>query len=190
MNQDWIQFGNYLISRTALDILVPLLSGFFGTVIGGGIALLSVRGSANRKWNQERKDRFLMERREALASALEWFDPFRMAVMRARLLTESFMRGMIDEEGLRDQWPKLLSHPGIKNPPVKLQVWLPPNTYNKSLEILREFENYVFKIDHQASSPESRGEQFERYAEFFDGLEKQLARFEEDMIAEYKQTFV
>jgi hypothetical protein len=55
MNQEWIQIGNYLISRYALDILVPLLSGLVGTVVGGTIAFLSVRSSANRKWNQEKK---------------------------------------------------------------------------------------------------------------------------------------
>jgi hypothetical protein len=88
-----------------------------------------------------------MERRQALASALEWFDPFRMAVMRARLLTESYMRGMINEDAFRAQWPHLIGHPGIKDPPTKLQVWLPANTYKKSLEIFGEFENYFLKID-------------------------------------------
>jgi hypothetical protein len=190
MNQEWIQIGNYLISRYALDILVPLLSGLVGTVVGGTIAFLSVRSSANRKWNQEKKDRLLMERRQALASALEWFDPFRMAVMRARLLTESYMRGMINEDAFRAQWPHLIGHPGIKDPPTKLQVWLPANTYKKSLEIFGEFENYFPKIDRQASAPEAWSERFGRYFDFFDGLEEQLRRFEEDLIAEYKQTFM
>jgi hypothetical protein len=190
MDQEWIQIGNYLISRSALDILVPLVSGLLGTIIGGTIAFLSVRASSNHKWNQERKDRLLMERREALASALEWFDPFRMAVMRARLLTESYMRGMINEDGLRSQWPSLIGHPGIKDPPAKLQAWLPPDSYDKSLEIMGQFEKYVSKIDRQGAKPEAWSEQFGRYSDFFDGLEKQLKRFEDEVIAEYKHTFI
>lgn len=189
MNQEWIQIGNYLISRSALDILVPLVSSILGTIIGGTIAFLSVRASSSRKWNQERKDRLLMERREALASALEWFDPFRMAVLRARLLTESYMRGMINVDGLRSQWPSLISHPGIKDPPAKLQAWLPSNSYNKSLEIMGQFEKYVSKMDHQAATPEAWSEQFGRHSDFFDRLEKQLKSFEDEVIAEYKQTF-
>lgn len=189
MSQEWIQIGNYLVSRYALDILVPLVSGLLGTMVGGTLAFLSVRASANRQWSQERKDRLLVERRQALASALEWFDPFRMAVMRARLLTESYMRGMINEDAFRAQWPNLIGHPGIKDPPTKLQVWLPANTYNKTLEIFSEFENYFFKIDRQASGSEAWSERFGRYFDFFDELEKQLKRFEEELIAEYKQTF-
>ena len=190
MNQEWIRVGNYLVSRYALDILVPLISSILGTMLGATIAFLSVRASANRKWNQERKDRLLVERRQALASALEWFDPFRMAVMRARLLTESYIRGMINEDSFRAQWPNLIGHPGIKDPPTKLQAWLPPNIYKKSLEIFADFENYFFKIDRQASTPEVWSERFGRYFDFFDDLEKQLKHFEEELLAEYKQTFV
>jgi hypothetical protein len=189
MDQEYVQLVNYVISKEIVDILIPLISGLIGTIIGGLISYCSIRSSDNRKWQQEKKDRLSTERREAIGMALEWFDPFRAAIMKARLLMNSYSIGMIDSEGVRTQWPDLLNHPGLKDLPPRLQVWLQSDTYKKAIEIVADLNNFVYKLNPLPSAEGERREYFSDFPDFFNGLDQKLKQLESELIEEYKRTF-
>ena len=168
MDEELVQIGNFLLSKSVLDILIPLISGLFGTILGGLISFSSVRASDNRRWEQEKKDRLSAERREATAMALEWFDPFRDAITKANLMTGTYLQGMIDLDDLRTQWPDLLKHPGLRDPPARLQVWLRPDVYQGALSIVSDLNNFVFNISSfPATSGDEWRKRFEHYSRFF-----------------------
>lgn len=189
MDQECIQIGNYLISKDVLDVLIPLVSSLVGILIGGAIAYISVRSSDNRKWEQEKKDKLSVERREAIAIALEWFNPFRDAMTKARLLTGSYLQGRIDKERLRTRWPDLISHPGLKDPPPRLQVWLRTDTYKRAFSIIGKLDNFVFEINRYPPTADEWANQFSQYSDYLFDLEKELEDLEKDLMEEYQQTF-
>jgi hypothetical protein len=189
VNQEYIEFWDYIISKEYIDILIPLFSGMLGIVIGGIISYLSVRASDNRKWKQEKKDRLLAERRDAIGMALEWFDPFRAAITKASLLTGSFLQGTITREEMRSQWPDLLRAPGLTDPPARLQIWLRDDAYRRSISIITDLNNLVSEIYRTKFENEDWHDLFVRYSSHIHELRQRINSLEDDLIEEYKRTY-
>jgi len=175
--------------KDTLDIIIPLVSGLLGTIIGGLITYFSVRASDNRKWEQAKIDRLSSEHQEAIAMALEWCEPFRKNILKARLLTGSFLQQWLELDELRSQWPNLLENLAQQNLPAKLQVWLPPDTYQKALHIAAKLNNFISNIDPFPLKTEEWRERFNQYSIFFNGLNEELEVLEMELSKAYKQSF-
>ena len=172
-----------------INIFIPLASALLGTIIGGIISYFSVRSSDNRKWKQEKIDRVSIQRTEAIGMALEWCKPIRKNILKAQLLTGSFLQEWLQPDDLRSQWPDMLSTLTQLDLPARLQVWLPPDTYQRAVDIAADVNNFVSKIDSFPSKPEEWHELFVHYSAFFSELRKKLDSLESDLSKAYMQAF-
>lgn len=188
MCEDCLSIGSYIISKDTINLFIPLISGLLGAFIGGFIAYISIRASDNRKWIQEKHDRLQTERREAIALTLEWFDPFRNAIIKAGTLMGSFLQGGLTEGDLKKQWPDLLSTFSISDPPPRLQAMLPEDTYSRAFVIILKLENLPLFLSIPKDS-EEWGEKFVQYTDAINELREDVNKFEKDLIKEYKRTY-
>jgi len=169
--------------------LIPLTSALLGIIIGGLISYLSVRASDNRKWAQEKVDRISKEQRDAIGMALEWCEPIRRNISKARLLTGTFLQGWISTDDLRSQWPNMLTTLAHVNLPARLQVWLPPDTYKSALDIAAEVDNFAVNIEAFPTQPDEWHRRFTTYSDFFGETIKKLDSLESNLTNAYRQTF-
>jgi hypothetical protein len=65
-----------------LSLLLGALP-LIGVIVGGLITYLTTRRLEERKWDREKRERFLRDRRDALRLIAEWIDPIDLAVDRA-----------------------------------------------------------------------------------------------------------
>ena len=81
-----------------------LLSTLLGVIVGGIITFLTTWTIENQKWKQQKKDKYLQDRREALGMAMDWIDPIDQAINHAISLSSPF-GGKLEE--WRQYWPNL-----------------------------------------------------------------------------------
>jgi len=131
-----VQIGPLVISKSLINVLIPLIGTLIGTLIGGLISYLAITAAEDRKYRREKKDKLQEQQREALALALEWIMPIENALTRASLLGTSFQRHLIDEHKFRHDYPDLISSLANMDPSAHLRVFLPKDAYPRVYEIV------------------------------------------------------
>jgi hypothetical protein len=189
MPPDFVQIGPFIISRVVFDTAVPLVS----VVIGGLITYLTTRAIENRKWEQQKKDKLQEQRREAIGLALEWIAPIESAVTRASLLTSSFIKKTISEDEFRSRWPDLISVLARKDIPVRLSVLLPPNTYERGIQITMQLEELqAFSLISEPigkTTVEEWTKRFDSVTHCIASMQQTLTALNHELTEEYKRTF-
>jgi phosphate/sulfate permease len=186
MPPETVQIGPLIISKVVLDVLAPLI----GTLVGGFITYISTRTVENRKWEQQKRDKFQEQRREAIALALEWLDPIRSALSKATLITSSKLFNRRSDEDFRKSWPNLLATLSQMDPPARLQVMLPQNTYERGLHIIHGLDELrSFLLIDQPTNKEELQAKFEQCSHHLSVLQNTLRSLEKDLTDEYKRTF-
>lgn len=148
MSPDTVQIGPLVISKTVIDVLAPLS----GTIIGGLITYFTTRAIEDRKWRQtlamedvkwqqQKADKLKEQQQQAFAQALEWIGPLTLAVMRVRMLANSFKANVINEQELHDEWPHLVKDLIAREIPTRLFVLLPTEIQDLSMGINLGIDN-------------------------------------------------
>ncbi len=85
-------------------------------------------------------------------------------------------------------WPDLIKD--IKDPSPRLQIWLPPNTYQRVFEINRGSEDLlsVSMIDFPGTR-EEWNEELKLYSNHLTVLSQKAEQLEDELREEYKKTF-
>lgn len=141
MPPDTVQIGSLVISKSLIDVLLPLL----GTLIGGLISYLATTAAEDRKYRREKKDRLQEQQREALALALEWIEPIGNALTRATSVSRSLQMHLIDENQFLHDYPDLIASLANMDPPARLRVFLPKDAYPTVNEIVSELDTIKAK---------------------------------------------
>src|SRR5258708_37454425 len=105
MPPDVVQIGPFIISKVVFDVLVPLLSALFGTLIGGLVTYFAARAIENQKWQQQKENKLKKESREAPAIKLEWLDSNGVSFQKASRLVFKFQWTNDNHDPLSDKWP-------------------------------------------------------------------------------------
>jgi len=177
MSSETVQIGSFVISKTLVDVVFPLL----GTVVGGLIASMTAMCLENRKWKREKQGRLREQERQALSYALAWLTPIEVAVIRATGTASALQRLVIDEEEFRREYPNLLSL--LPNdPPAHLQVLLPDNFYPRVCEIRRIVDE---ELHARALKPRNQQECFKLAMRLYSEID--LLR--KELHARYLKTF-
>ncbi len=135
MTPDTIQFGPWLISKSFVDIMIPLFGALIGTLIGGFISYWATKTVEDRKYQREKKDKLREQQREALAFALEWIDPLIDTISQVLHLTGNYLKDSLDKDAFERDYPNLMASIASLQPPARLKVLLPETTYPRISEI-------------------------------------------------------
>jgi hypothetical protein len=116
----WISF----LSNT-----LPLL---LGVVVGGLITYLTTHALETQRWKQQKKDKYLEDRREALKLVLDWIDPIDRAINRAAVLANPFRMTFTGGNARRSElkWPDLLTEIAKMDLHPSSRYLLPPGIYS------------------------------------------------------------
>lgn len=186
MEKQCVQFGQYILSTDLLNIIFPLI----GTIIGGVISFYSIKAIENRKWKQQKIEKYQEEYREAIASTLEWIDPFNDAIDEAQMVVADYVMGRRCAEEYVFAWPKILGHPAIKDPPKRLRILLPEKIYPKFMSILNSLERVETLPLRGMRGTEEFGYNYLQTRDKLNQLQQELNDLEKDLIREYKKSII
>jgi hypothetical protein len=186
MENQCIQFGQYLISTDVLNIIFPLI----GTIIGGLISFYSISELENRKWKQQKIEKYQEEYREAIASTIEWIDPIKNAIDEAQMVVADYVMGRRNEEEYVLAWPKILGHPGIKDPPKRLRILLPEKIYPKFMSIVQSLDRVETLPLGGKRGTKEFGDNYFQTRDKLDQLQQELNDLENYLINEYKKSII
>ena len=190
MSEEFYTIGSYCISKAFFDILMPFISGLLGTIIGGLIAYFSIRASDNRKWKQEKHDKLMAEKREAIAIALDWFRPFHLGIEKVAFLLGSYLQQRLNEAEVRKQWPDFFGTLEELQPPPRLELWLPQDIYKRIFEIITELENSTsLNLFPYPQTDDDWHKRFVQSSENVTSVDKKLDALETELKEEYRKTF-
>ena len=190
MPSEPIQIGPFIISKAALDMIIPLIS----VVIGGLITYLTTHAMENRKWQHQRRDKMQEQRREAISRVLDdWIDPIHSALTEASLLASGYIRKTISEDVFRKKWPDLLSELAKRDLPRTLIVLLPTDAYELSHQItskLEELWSFILLSEPVGKTTvEDYWQRLDSVARHIENLQGMLDTLNKELIEEYKKTF-
>jgi hypothetical protein len=117
--------------------LAAVLSGFIGVVVGGLITYLTARKLETQKWEQQKKDKLLQDRREAIVQMMDWIDPIHIEMLGAMLVASvKWPPGAPGE----DDWPGVTD--GIAELHIRApkRYLLPPGLYEMADPIIVKVE--------------------------------------------------
>ncbi len=185
---DVIQIGKWVISKTAFDVLVPLLSGLIGVLAGGFVTYLTSKSIEDRKWNRELKYKRQEEKRKSIAMALEWIEPLQQALSKAMLLSSRYqMYGDqppmgISQEEFNQKYPDVISTLAKHDLPANLRVLLPGDAYKKSFEIIAGLEDLRIL-------PLRGIKEFGKAGDLINSLQTKLDSLQQALSDEYEKTY-
>jgi hypothetical protein len=185
MPGDLVQIGPFQMPKVVLDTFAPLL----GVLIGGLISYLATITAENRRWEQHKKDKLQEQCREAIGFALDWITPLDIALRRADSLIGALYYHRIDGDKFMRDWPDLITQ--LKDPPRKLQVLLPPDTYSYTTEIIRGLEELrAFVIfGWEPKDQNVWQEEYKQCSASITYLKEKLDTFSKNLVIEYNKTF-
>ncbi len=192
MPPDVVQIGPFIISKVVFDVLVPLLSALFGTLIGGLVTYLAARAIENQKWQQQKENKLKEDSREALAIMLEWLDPIGLSLQKASRLVFKFQWTNDDHDLLSDKWPNLLNELAARDVPIRLQVLIPPELYERAFKIhqgLEELKDYAL-FSPQPESQQETMQNIKKSLEQVENLQQILSKFRADLIEAHNKTYL
>lgn len=173
---DW-----YLIFTSTMPLI--------GVLIGGLVTYFTVRTTEQIRWKQQKIDKFQEEYRQVLITAMDWIDPYRDAIYQANKVLGDFLMERKSESEYLVEWPKLVGHPELKDPPKKLRVFLPDDIYPRFLTVLRNLDDIRILPLHTQRGTKDFFEAYRETGKLLDALEQEIERLNEKLIAEYKGTY-
>lgn len=187
MSTEFVQIGNFFISKVVFEAVILLTS----VVVGGVITYLTTRTLEYQKWNQQKKEKLQEQRREALGHALEWIAPIEIAMSDSNILASAFIEKNISEDDFRTQWPNLVSELAKKVIPARFSVLLPSSSYKLSLQIIRQLrELYINSLHSQGVTTwEKLAPIYNKYMEQAAEIDKTLVTLRKELTDEYMKTF-
>ncbi len=128
-------------------IFPTLLATLLGVIVGGIITYLTTRTIEDQKWKQQKKDKYLQDRREALGLVLDWIDPIDRAVNRAIVLSSPYRE---DRGEIRQRWPNLLEEIAKLDLRPHFRVLVPKDLYIGANPIINKLDEiYTLSIQLQ-----------------------------------------
>ena len=176
-----------MISRF-LSIVGPLA----GVIVGALIASFTTLIAERQRRKHDRKEKLASLKREALAAALEWFEPMRDAYIRSSSLVMAAISGDVDDRQLLKEWPNLLGVLSKKDVPEHLLAVLPEDPYLRGRRIIGKFDELCMLCVRSCQEPREEGKPIAGsdvcYAKL-ESLGAEITQFEKDLRKEFRKTF-
>lgn len=168
--------------------LLPLA----GVIIGGLLGIWGTSRAENVRWKRARLEKLAEQERLALAGALEWIEPLRIAYIKVSSLLLAAHRGDVDEEHVRERWPRLLTTMTAMDLPADQLAVLRKGVYAEGLGIIRRVERLEYEAlkmaqRHRASM--RMNVEFDELGAWIDELEQKINELEEGLQEDYRATF-
>jgi hypothetical protein len=179
-----LQIGILIVPEWFLDILFPLI----GTLLGGFIAYWSARAVENRKWEREQIEKFLQQKRDAIATTLKTIDEMLEFIDSI----DSHFQVLQGNDSLLDKMPHVASLAKINAPsevPVHLRgVFLPDKFYEKVQQEWRDVGVIKSNSDLYFSDQNSQSDDaFEGYIQSMQPVIEKLTTESRSKLEEYKR---
>ncbi len=175
-----------------MPILLSMAGPLLGTIVGGLITFIVMRSIEHQRWLRERQEKLLGLKRDALAAALEWFEPMRNAESRASSLVMAAIRGEIDDERFLNEFPYLLGELIKKDLPANQRAVLPDNVYARGHRIVRELDEVRVLGIKYGQEARIKGKPLPGFRECSDKLGnigQQITELEKELQEAYRRTF-
>jgi hypothetical protein len=170
------------------EVAGPLL----GVAVGGLITFITMLTVEHKKWQQERKEKLLSLKREALAAALEWIVPMRNAEIRASSLLMAAIHGTIDDERFLKEFPYLLGELVKKDLPANQRAVLPDDVYSRGHRIVRELDEICYLGVKYGQEARIKGKPlagFQECSAKLNAISQQINDLETELGKEFRSTF-
>jgi len=170
------------------DWAIALLS----LIVGQVTTYFIMRNIERKKWQQEKKEKLLEIKRDALAAALEWIEPMRNAEIRASSLVMSAIHGGFEHEKFLEEFPYLLGELVKKDIPAKQRAVLPDKVYSSGIRIVRELDDVRYlgvKYGQEATIKGKALAGFQECSDKLDMINKMIEELETDLRNEFQQTY-
>lgn len=128
------------MSEDLISTLLTMTGPLLGAIVGGFITFFVMRSVERQRWRQERQEKFLSLKRDALAAVLEWIEQMRNAETLASSLLMAAIHGDIDDERFLKEFPFLLGELVKEELPANQRAVLPNNVYARGHRIVRELD--------------------------------------------------
>ncbi len=115
------------------NTLAPGLPTLLGVIVGGFITYLTTQTLETQKWKQQKKDKFLDDRRRALRALMAWIQPMYDALDKAKYAFWIYMKDWYSD------WPDLEADLAKLELDPSFRVMLPGGAYEEALPILKKF---------------------------------------------------
>ena len=186
------------------NIIIPVLSTLLGIGVGAWATYLTTSKIEAQKWKQQKKDKYLEDRREALKLLLDFIDPIDRSISKASMLASPF-RPTYPGQNLREwqqRWPDLQAELakmdlrpasryllpeglyGGANPIINLldEIYVVRTRLTEELEILRTEKS---NAKHNARFAELRDELLNKLGD----LAQMADQYRKDLRKEYAATY-
>ena len=163
-----------------------------GVVVGGLITHLTTRGVERQRWRHERREKLSDLQRNAVAGALEWIEPMRIAQARAESLVMAAIQGDFDHEQFLEKFSRLLSELVKKDVPADQRAVLPDNIYDRGYRIVCDMDRLSclgVRFGQEAMAKGKRMAGFKECSEKLDTIHKQILELETDLREAFRRTF-
>ena len=170
------------------DWAIALLS----LIVGQVTTYFIMRNIERQKWQQEKKEKLLEIKRDALAAALEWIEPMRNAEIRASSMVMAAIHGDFDHEKFLEEFPYLLAELIKKEIPAKQRAVLPDRVYPSGHRIIRELDEVRFlgvKYGQEATIKGKPLAGFQECSDKLDMINRMIEELETDLRNEFQQTY-
>lgn len=163
-----------------------------GVIVG---ALLSWFVSARLErshFKHERAEKLAALRRDAIAAALEWFEPMRNAQIAASSLVTAAIRGDFDHESFLGGYPYLLGELKKHDLTGAQRAVLPGTVYSRGHRIVRQLDELRFLGIQHGQRAAVMGEKLsglDEVSKKLVELESDIASLESDLRAAFQSTF-
>ena len=119
-----------------IDVIGPLI----GVFVGGLVTYWATKAVAERRWEQEKRDRRAAAERESIAKALEWLDPIDRALTTANMEVSSLLGLERDDEEFSRAFPNLLGDLARLDLSPGARILLPQGAYEEGHKIVAGLE--------------------------------------------------
>ncbi len=180
------------MSEDSISTLLTIAGPLLGAIVGGFITFFVMRSVERQRWRQERQEKFLSLKRDALADALEWIEPMRNAETLASSLVMAAIRGDIDDEHFLKEFPYLLGELVKKELPANQRAVLPDNVYTRGHRIVRALDEVRIlgvKYGQEARVMGKPLAGFQECSAKLDAIGQQITELETDLREAFRRTF-
>jgi hypothetical protein len=147
------------------DTILVALFGLAGVLVGGFITYLTTKSVETERWEhqwqleekrwdyqwelegerweQQRKDRLMQDRREALSAVMDWLGPIDNAVNRATMRANPLRQTTPGQDAREweEGWPNLLNEISKRDLRQSARWLLPPGIYEGANPIIRQIDD-------------------------------------------------
>lgn len=136
-----LQFGPVLVSKTALNALLPVFSALLGALTTALATYLTATATDNRKRRLDRQEQLRQKTRTALVTILRWLDDMDNVMIHASSSSSAYVGGLIERDDFEHGFPHLTQVP-LKDPPPDDRMFLPSSVYPQLNAIWRAYDEF------------------------------------------------